>query len=130
MLLTNSQVSQVGGNVTFQVTYSDFNNNAPTQATVYVNGNGNVLPLQMSYVSGSYNTGAIYQLTTTLSPGAYTLYYVFFDGQTSWGIPLSPGSIGFNVSATSAKPHSIAFHIPSYDLSNILSNPADPGDID
>ncbi len=128
MLLSQSQVSQAGGNVTFKVTYTDFSNNQATQATLYVDGTA--LPQQMTYVSGSYNTGAIYQLTTTLSPGAHTLFYVFSDGQTSWGLPLAPGSIGFNVSAATAKPHSISLNIPSFDLSNILSNPADPGDID
>ena len=46
------------------------------------------------------------------------------------GLPLSPGSIGFTVSAATSKAHSIALHIPTLDLSNILSNPADPGDID
>ncbi len=99
-----------------------------TQATLYVDGTA--LPQQMTYVSGSYNTGALYQLSTTLSPGAHTLYYVFSDGQTSWALPLSPGTIGFTVSAATVQPHSIALHIPTFDLSNILSNPTDPGDID
>ncbi len=128
MLLTKSKVNQAGSNITFEVTYTDINNNPATQATVYVDGTA--LPQQMSYVSGSYNSGAIYSLTTTLSPGAHSLYYVFSDGQTSWGLPLSPGSIGFTVSTATSVPHSIALRIPTLDLSNILSNPADPGDID
>lgn len=128
MLLTKSTVNRAGSNITFKVTYTDGNNYPPTQATLYVDGAA--LPQQMTYVSGSYNTEALYQLTTTLSPGAHTLYYVFSDGQTSWGLPLSPGSIGFTVSAATSLAHSISLRIPALDLSNILSNPADPGDID
>jgi len=128
MLLTQSTVNQTGSSITFQVTCTDINNNPATQATLYIDGTA--IPQQMAYVSGSYNTGALYQLTTTLSPGSHTLYYVFSDGQTSWGLPLSPGSIGFTVSAATSKAHAIALHIPTLDLSNILSNPADPGDVD
>jgi hypothetical protein len=130
LLLTQSKVNQAGSNVTFQVTYSNSNNNAATQASLYVDGTA--LPKQMSCgsCSGSYTTGMLYQLTTTLSPGAHTIYYVFSDGQTSWGLPLAPGKIGFTVSAATSQPHSIALHIPTLDYSNILSNPADPGDID
>jgi hypothetical protein len=124
MLLTKSTVNRAGSNITFKVTYTDGNNYPPIQATL------SALPQQMTYVSGSYNTGALYQLTTTLSPGAHTRYYVFSDGQTSWGLPLSPGSIGFTVSAATSLAHSISLRIPALDLSNILSNPADPGDID
>ena len=126
LLLTQSKASQVGSNITFQVTYSDSNNLAATQATLYVDGTA--LPQQMSYVSGSYTTGALYQLSTTsLSPGAHTFYYVFSDGQTSWGLPLAPGTIGFTVSAASAKAHAIALNIPASDMSNLLSSAEDSG---
>jgi hypothetical protein len=83
----------------------------------------------MTNVSGSYNSGALYQLTTTLSPGAHKLYYLFSDGQTSWALPMSPASIKFTVSAASAKAHSIALNIPSFDTSDLLSSPDDPDDL-
>lgn len=124
MLLTQSKVNQVGSNITFKVTYTDSNNNAATQSTLYVDGTA--LPQQMTYVSGSYNSGALYQITTTLSPGAHSLYYLFSDGQTSWALPMSPGSIGFTVSAASATPHSIALNIPTSDTSDLPSSPDAP----
>jgi hypothetical protein len=130
MLLTNSQASQTGSNVTFQITYSDSNNNPATQATLYIDDKP--LPQQMSHFSGSYNTGAIYKLTTSLAPGTHHLYYLFSEGQTSWAFPLSsasPNYIGFTVSSSSAKPHSIALHIPAFDTSDLLSSPDDPDDL-
>jgi phospholipase C len=127
LLLSNSKVSQAGSNVTFQVTYSVINNPPATQATLYVDGTA--LPQQMTYVSGSYSAGAIYSLTTTLTPGSHSLYYLFSDGQTSWALPMSPGSIGFTVSAAGAKAHSIALNIPSFDTSDLLSSPDDPEDL-
>jgi hypothetical protein len=127
LLLTKSKVSQAGGNDTIQVTYSDVNNLPATQATVYIDGTA--LPQQMTYVSGSYNAGAIYSLTTTLTAGSHSLYYVFSDGQTSWALPMSPGSIGFNVSAATAKAHSKTLNIPAFDTSTLLSSPDDPDDL-
>jgi phospholipase C len=128
MLLTQPALSQSGNNVTFQVTYTDANGNAPTRATLYLDGSP--LSQQMTLVSGSYSSGALFQLTTTVSPGSHQLFYVFADGQTSWAEPTGPGHITFTVGGSSSSIRLEHLNVPTLDLSNILSNPADPDDID
>jgi hypothetical protein len=44
----------------------------------------------MSYVSGSYSTGAVYQKQTTLSAGKHSYFFVFSDSQSFWGDPVGP----------------------------------------
>jgi hypothetical protein len=65
----------------YRVKYMDLNNDPP--ATGYpkvhiLKGGAEISgsPFSMSYVSGSYNTGAIYSYSTTLQPGTdYTYYF-------------------------------------------------------
>ena len=44
----------------------------------------------MKRVSGSYGTGAIYQVKATLPTGNYTFYFVFADPESSWADPIAP----------------------------------------
>ena len=72
----------------------------------------------MSYVSGSYNTGAIYQVQTTLPAGNHTFYFVFNNNQTAWADPFAPAVYqGPNVgaSAKAIKPGTIIMPIDSPD---------------
>lgn len=71
---------------TFQTTYTNVSGNAPTQAMLYVDNTA----YPMTFVSGSYNTGALYQVQTTLPVGNHTYFAVFTDSQTGWADPLSP----------------------------------------
>jgi phospholipase C len=101
VLLAHSSVSPTSGNsstvFTFQTTYSEGSGNAPTQATLYVDSTA----YSMTYVSGSYSTGAIFQVKTTLPAGNHTFYFVFSNGQSSWGDPVGSGTYaGPNVGAT------------------------------
>jgi hypothetical protein len=90
VLLSHSSISPTTGTsstvFTFQTTYANVNGNAPTQAKLYLDGT----PIDMSYVSGSYSTGAVFQAQTTLSVGKHTYFFVFSDAQTAWGDPVGP----------------------------------------
>ena len=61
---------------TYQVTYQDNDNDTPLYVQVYIDGFGN----NMAYVSGSYQTGALYRYQTTLSAGNHYYYFVAHDG--------------------------------------------------
>jgi hypothetical protein len=93
LLLTQSSVSPATGTAstvfTFQATYTDAAGNPPTQANLYVDQ----VAYPMTYVSGSYSTGALYQVQTTLPVSAkHQFYYVFADSsQGAWAYPFSPG---------------------------------------
>ena len=95
VVLSNSSISPTSGSsttvFTFKTTYSNVNGNAPTQATLYLDNT----PIAMSYVSGSYSTGAVYQAQTKLSVGTHSYFFVFSGAQSSgplstWADPIGP----------------------------------------
>ncbi len=105
MTLTNSSVSPASGNsstlFTFQTTYTEAANQAPTQALLYVDNTA----YPMSYISGSYSNGAIFQVSTTLPSGNHTFAFVFSDTNSSWADPFGPAAyagpnVGANVTST------------------------------
>jgi len=107
LLLSQSSVAPTSGPSStifiFQTTYTNSANIAPVQALLYVDNKA----LSMSYASGSYNTGALYQLQTTLPSGNHSFFFVFSGNQTSWADPFAPAVFqGPNVgaSATAIKP--------------------------
>jgi hypothetical protein len=117
--LTNSSVSASSGNpstvFTFQTTYTDTNGIAPTQATLYVDN----VAYTMTLVSGSYNTGALFHVTTTLPVGNHTYYFAFADTGSSWADPLAPSVYsGPNVCTGCAVTHSASSGTtsPSHDV--------------
>jgi hypothetical protein len=59
--LTQSPVNTTSGTITtpfkFQTKYTDINNQPPQQAKLYVDATA----YSMTYISGAYNTGAVYQ---------------------------------------------------------------------
>ena len=81
--LTIPSLSPISGNIstifTYSITYHDIDGDSPSQAYVYIDGT----PCAMSYISGSNQTGALYQYTTTLSEGFHTYYFYFNDGNGS-----------------------------------------------
>ncbi len=102
VLLTQSSVSPTSGTsstvFTFSTTYMESSGAMPTQALLYVNNTA----YPMSYISGKPSTGALFQVSTTLSKGKNTYSFVFADMQTSWADPFAPSvyagpTIGINV---------------------------------
>lgn len=98
--LTNTSVSPTSGTsstrFTFQTTYTNLNGSAPTRSVLYVDKTA----YTMQYVSGSYKTGARYQVQTTLSNGNHSFFVVFDDPTTTWAAPFGPNSYaGPNVGA-------------------------------
>lgn len=88
--LSQSSVSPTSGGsttvFTFQTTVADQSGDVPSQAALYVDNT----PYLMTYVSGNYQTGAMFQLSTTLPTGNHTFDFVFSDGQDSWADPFAP----------------------------------------
>ena len=79
----------------YRVKYTDADNDPPLSGTpkVYIKKNGiniSSSPFTMSYISGEYNTGAIYSYATMLSTGNdYTYYFEGCDvyGASATGTP-------------------------------------------
>ena len=88
LVVANASVSPTSGIAstifTFHATYSNITGNAPTTANVYVDNTAYTL----NYVSGSYSTGALYQLSTVLPTGNHKFAVVFTDPTTGWGDPM------------------------------------------
>ncbi len=128
MLLAQSSVSPTSGlsstSFTFQTTYTNSTNVAPVQALLYVD----TTSYPMSYVSGSYNTGALYQLQTTLPVGNHTFYFVFSDNQTAWADPFAPSVYqGPNVGAGAKAIKAGATVIPSASSDSDTIRPGPDG---
>ncbi len=90
VMLSNSSVSPTSGpnttSFTFSTTYADAANQAPTQAQLFVDSTA----YSLTYISGSYNTGALYQTTMTLPTGKHSFFFVFSDSASSWADPFAP----------------------------------------
>ena len=112
ILLSKSSINPQSGTsstvFTFQTTYANVNGNAPTRATLYLDNN----PITMNYVTGSYNTGAVFQAQTTLSIGSHTYFFVFSNSQSVWADPVGPQTyagptIGASASKQMVKPGTV-----------------------
>jgi len=101
IVLSQSSASKSGTTVIFQTTYADVSGNAPSQATLYVDGT----PTSMSCVSncGSYRSGAVFRAQRTLSSGSHRYFFVFsapYSGvQSSWSDPTGPMTYSMNLAA-------------------------------
>jgi hypothetical protein len=69
----------------YQVTYMDYDNDAPVVKNVIINGTA----FAMTYISGIYTQGAIYQYSTKLKAGCYNFYFYFTDGKNGTRLPAS-----------------------------------------
>ncbi len=81
---------------TYLVTYKDMDNNAPSLKNVYIVNK----PYVMSFVSGSYSTGAVYQYKTTLNVGYHTFYFKFNDGKVAARLPANSNDTYFGPNVT------------------------------
>jgi phospholipase C len=102
ILLAKATVSPTIGTsttlFTFSTTYSDWHGLAPTQAQLYIDNTA----YTMSFISGSYTTGALFRFSTTLPIGNHTFYVVFSDGNSSWADPFAPATYaGPNIGSAS-----------------------------
>ena len=90
LLLSSSSVNPTSGTsstqFTFRTTYTDVNGEAPAQSLLYVDNKS----YPMHLVSGSYSTGAVFQVKTTLPTGKHSFFFVFQDSLTSWADPFNP----------------------------------------
>ena len=110
ILVKNSSVSPKTGNsstlFTFLTTYYNSANQPPTSALLYIDNNMTSFPLK--YVSGSYNTGAVYSVQITLPTGNHGYAFVFRDDQTVHSSMSDPLAIkmyaGPNVGANAQPP--------------------------
>lgn len=104
VLLSNSSVSFSASTATFQTTFSDESENAPTQAYVYVDDT----PYTMICTSncGPYSSpGATFKYPmslSSLSSRKHTYFFVFSalvypsNQQSSWGDPVGPTTYSIN----------------------------------
>jgi hypothetical protein len=75
---------------TYQVTYTDADSDPPVIKRVYIDGT----PYSMSYVSGNYTSGALYQYNTKLGLGNHTYYFYFTDGNNTARLPSNGTNYG------------------------------------
>ena len=77
VVLTNTSVTSTTRTsttlFTFSTNYSEWQNSAPTSAQLFID----TTAYPMMYVSGQYNTGALFQYSTELPVGNHTFYVVF-----------------------------------------------------
>ena len=87
--LSNPRVEPAQGSLstkfTYYVTYTDLDNDAPLAKTINIDASGGNNTHDMTYVSGNYNTGALYKYETTLSTGVHSFYCYFTDTGTTKG---------------------------------------------
>jgi hypothetical protein len=120
LILSGSGVSPASGITTtaftFSTTYQEVSGKAPGSAYVYVDST----PYPLTYVSGSFGTGALYQATTTLPAGNHTFTFLFSDAYTWWSDPFGSDVYGGpTVGAGLAVPAATrreTLHTTSYDL--------------
>jgi len=126
LIVSQTSVSPTSGSsstvFTFSTTYANSGGTAPTQALLYVDNTS----YPMAYISGSYSTGALFQVQTTLPNGNHTFFVVFADSQTSWADPVAPAVYaGPNVGANAKPVAAGTVILPSH-----TQNPDVPQDTD
>jgi hypothetical protein len=95
VLLASGKVSPTSGNsgtvFTFTTSYKNSVGDAPTSAMIWVDG---TLSYPMTFVSGNYQTGALFSVSTTLPTGNHTYVFAFSDSTMTpvaiWSDPESP----------------------------------------
>ena len=98
ILLMGTSVSPTSGPTstpfTFSTTYANAAGVAPTTATLYVGTGNGVSSYPLSYLRGSYATGALFATTITLPKGNHTFAVLFADSAmtpaATWADPFAP----------------------------------------
>ncbi len=88
----------IGTNMTqfvYQVYYKDIDSDSPSVNKIYIDNK----PVAMSYVRGSYSSGALYQYKTTLGVGSHNFYFYFSDGNSPIRLPTKGTYFGPNVTS-------------------------------
>ena len=123
LTLSNSSVNPQSGTTqtvfTFQTTYTDMAGNAPAQAMLSVDK----VTYAMKFISGSYKTGAVFQVKTTLPSGKHSFFFVFSNTASSWADPFAPSTYAgpdVGVNAQPVLPGSFIY--PSHDVNPDLLN--------
>ncbi len=132
LTLTHSSVSPTSGTAsttfTFQTTYTEVSGESPAQASVSID---NKAPLPMTYISGSYNTGAIYRYSTQLPAGNHTFAFIFADSKSSWADPFYPSVYaGPNVGAAAQPVAPGTIILPDHTQNPDFPRPSDSMDPD
>lgn len=121
LLLSHSSISPTTGTAstpfTFSTTYADGVGKAPSGAMVYIDNVG----YPMSYVSGSYASGALFQTTLTLPVGNHSFFFLFTNSSTAWADPFAPVTYAGPAVGTLAAPPGV----PSGTL-NVPNHSDDP----
>ncbi|GEM_PF-159530 len=116
MMATCSSVTPTSGPTstpfTFQTTYKNIAGTPPDKANLYVDNQ----PYPLTYVSGAYDTGAVYRTTITLPAGNHSYYFVFSDATTAAADPVAPGAFaGPNVGPNAASVAPNTIYVPTHD---------------
>jgi phospholipase C len=117
VLLTQSAATPVSETTTtpftFRTVYTSASSSRPIAANVYVDD----VPHAMSYKSGSYATGALYQTTINLPAGNHSFYLVFSDPTYSWADPFAPSVYaGPSVGTSTAQTATGSLIIPAHSV--------------
>lgn len=95
-ILSNGAVTPPTGRptteFTFEVNYTDVNNDPPNSIIVYINGSGYTMTKR--FADSNYTDGCIYEYKTTLSPGTYTYYFTASDPEYSTRLPAATEFFG------------------------------------
>ncbi len=126
IVLNSSGVSPTSGTAstlfTFQTTYSETSGTAPLQAMLYVDNTG----YPLTYISGSYSTGALFQVKTALPTGNHSFAFVFTDSLSSWVDPYAPALYaGPNVGANAQSISPGTLIIPNHNVNPDVINTGD-----
>ncbi|MDI6791459.1 MAG: FlgD immunoglobulin-like domain containing protein [bacterium] len=86
----NPETANVITDFIYRVKYTDINNDQPKSGypKAHIKKDGVAIagsPFTMTYVSGDFNTGAIYSYSTRLAPGVDYTYY--FEAYDAWNAP-------------------------------------------
>jgi hypothetical protein len=58
----------------------------------------------MSYISGSYSTGALFQVQMRLPAGKHSFFFIFSDSQSKWADPFAPQAYAGPTVGANAQP--------------------------
>ena len=80
----------------------------------------------LTYISGSYSTGALFQVKTALPTGNHSFAFVFTDSLSSWVDPYAPALYaGPNVGANAQSISPGTLIIPNHNVNPDVINTRD-----